>query len=69
MVNGPVVLLFEDLVFTSIGYELKAGATQKKTYNLTDVFDISQDGKYRLPQIALSMIKGAVAKAQSASYG
>ena len=38
----------EDLAFTSIGYELKAGATQKKTYNLTDVFDISQDGKYRL---------------------
>ncbi len=31
---------------------------KKKTYNLTDVFDISQDGKYRLPQIALSMIKG-----------
>lgn len=27
----------EDLAFTSIGYELKAGATQKKTYNLTDV--------------------------------
>lgn len=38
----------EDLAFTSIGYELKAGATQKKTYNLTDVFDISQDGKYHL---------------------
>ena len=37
----------ENLVFNSIGYELKAGATQKKTYALTDIFDISQNGKYR----------------------
>ena len=37
----------ENLAFNSIGYELKAGATQKKTYALTDIFDISQNGKYR----------------------
>lgn len=37
----------ENLVFNSIGYELKAGATQKKTYALADIFDISQNGKYR----------------------
>lgn len=49
----------EDLAFTSIGYELKAGATQKKTYNLTDVFDISQDGKYRLTTDCSIYDKGA----------
>lgn len=37
----------DNLAFNSIGYELKAGTTQKKTYGLTDVFDISQNGKYR----------------------
>lgn len=37
----------DNLSFTAIGYELKAGATQKKTYGLTDTFDISEDGKYR----------------------
>ena len=37
----------ENLAFNSIGYELKAGAIQKKTYALTDIFDISQNGKYR----------------------
>lgn len=37
----------ENLAFNSIGYELKSGATQKKTYALTDIFDISQNGKYR----------------------
>jgi len=37
----------DNLAFNSIGYELKAGTTQKKTYALTDIFDISQNGKYR----------------------
>lgn len=35
------------LAFNDIGYELKANATQKQTYNLTDMFDISENGKYR----------------------
>lgn len=38
----------DNLAFTMIGYELKSGDAQKKTYNLTDVFDISQNGKYRI---------------------
>ncbi len=38
----------DNLAFNSIGYELKSGATQKKTYKLTDIFDISENGKYRL---------------------
>ena len=37
----------DNLGFNDIGYELNAGAKQKKTYNLTDMFDISQNGKYR----------------------
>lgn len=37
----------DNLGFNDIGYELKAKATQKQTYNLTDKFDISQNGKYR----------------------
>ncbi len=37
----------DNLAFNSIGYELKSGVTQKKTYALTDIFDISQNGKYR----------------------
>ena len=37
----------DNLAFYSIGYELKSGATQKKTYKLTDIFDISENGKYR----------------------
>lgn len=37
----------DNLAFNLIGYELKSGATQKKTYKLTDVFNISKDGKYR----------------------
>lgn len=37
----------DNLAFNSIGYELKSGATQKKTYKLTDIFDISENGKYR----------------------
>ncbi len=27
-----------------IGYDLKTGTAQKKTYNLTDIFDISENG-------------------------
>lgn len=37
----------DNLAFDSIGYELKAHTTQKKTYNLTDTFDIYENGKYR----------------------
>lgn len=37
----------DNLVFNDIGYELKAKATQKQTYNMTDLFDISQNGQYR----------------------
>ena len=37
----------DNLAFYSIGYELKSGVTQKKTYKLTDIFDISENGKYR----------------------
>ena len=37
----------DNLAFNSIGYELKSGATQKKTYKLTDIFDISENGQYR----------------------
>ena len=38
----------DNLVFTDIGYELSANSSQKQTYNLTDMFDISENGKYRL---------------------
>lgn len=36
-----------DLAFHLIGYDLKTGTAQKKTYDLTDIFDISENGKYR----------------------
>ena len=36
-----------NLVFTDIGYELRSKSSQKQTYNLTDMFDISENGKYR----------------------
>lgn len=37
----------DNLAFTDIGYELSAKSSQKQTYNLTDMFDISENGKYR----------------------
>ena len=37
----------DNLAFNLIGYELNSHATQKKTYNLTDTFDIYENGKYR----------------------
>ena len=37
----------DNLAFTDIGYELSAKSSQEQTYNLTDMFDISQNGKYR----------------------
>ena len=37
----------DNLAFNDIGYELKAKSSQKQTYNLTDMFDISEDGEYR----------------------
>ena len=45
--NWTSCVTLDNLAFNDIGYELKAKATQKKTYNLTDMFDISQNGKYR----------------------
>lgn len=48
----------DNLAFNSIGYELKPGITQKKTYSLTDVFDISQNGKYRFKTDCLVYDKG-----------
>ena len=36
-----------ELYFTAIGYELGRKATQTKTYNLSNSFDISENGKYR----------------------
>ena len=38
----------DNLAFTEIGYELSSKSSQKQTYNLTDMFDISENGKYRL---------------------
>lgn len=38
----------DNLVFNSIGYLLKSGKTEEKTYNLTDTFDITEKGTYRL---------------------
>lgn len=38
----------DELYFTTIGYVLKRGKTQQKTYDLTDTFDISTSGTYRL---------------------
>lgn len=48
----------ENLAFNSVGYELKAGATQNKTYALTDIFDISQNGKYRFTSDCFVYDKG-----------
>lgn len=48
----------DNLAFTSIGYELKSGITQNKTYSLTDTFDISQNGKYRFKTDCLVYDKG-----------
>lgn len=38
----------DELYFTSIGYVLKPNKSQQKVYNLTDTFDISKVGTYRL---------------------
>ena len=38
----------DNLAFTDIGYELRSKSSQKQTYNLTDMFDISENGNYRL---------------------
>ena len=35
------------LSFTDIGYELSSKSSQRQTYNLTDMFDISENSKYR----------------------
>lgn len=48
----------DSLAFTSIGYELEPGATQKKSYTLTNVFDISENGKYRFTTDCLVYEKG-----------
>ena len=37
----------DNLAFNDIGYELRSKSSQKQTYNLTDMFDISGNGKYR----------------------
>lgn len=38
----------DNLAFNDIGYELSAKSSQKQVYNLTDMFDISENGEYRL---------------------
>lgn len=38
----------DNLAFNDIGYELRSKSSQKQTYNLTDMFDVSENGKYRL---------------------
>lgn len=48
----------DNLAFNEIGYELKSGVTQKKTYGLTDIFDISQNGKYRIKSHCFVYEKG-----------
>ena len=37
----------DNLAFNDIGYELRSKSSQKQTYNLTDMFDVSENGKYR----------------------
>lgn len=37
----------DTLTFASIGYSLKWYRTEEKMYNLTDTFDIAENGKYR----------------------
>lgn len=48
----------DNLGFEAIGYEIKPGVTQKKTYSLTDTFDISKNGKYRFTTDCLVYEKG-----------
>ena len=48
----------DNLAFHEIGYELKSGATQKKIYGLTDLFDIYENGKYRLVTDCIVYVKG-----------
>ena len=47
--NGEWIdcVTLDNLGFSDIGYDLRSGATQKKSYRLTDIFDISRNGKYR----------------------
>ena len=48
-INGEweTCVIPDNLAFNSIGYELNPHSTQKKSYNLTDTFDIYENGKYR----------------------
>lgn len=48
----------DNLAFTDIGYELPSKSSQKQTYNLTDMFDISQNGKYRFTSDCFVYDKG-----------
>lgn len=48
----------DNLAFTDIGYELRSKSSQKQTYNLTDMFDISQNGKYRFTSDCFVYDKG-----------
>ena len=48
----------DNLGFHLIGYMLKPGEVQKKTYRLTDIFDLSQNGKYRLCTNCTVYVKG-----------
>ena len=40
-------VMLENLVFNMIGYTLPSKASQSKTYKLTDIFDIYENGNYR----------------------
>lgn len=53
----------DELYFTTIGYILKPHKTQQKTYDLTDTFDISSSGIYRLKTDCSVYNKGKNAKA------
>ncbi len=51
-------LTLDNIGFNDIGHELSAKSSQKQTYNLTDIFDISQNGKYRFTTDCLVYEKG-----------
>lgn len=40
-------VMLDNLAFNMIGYMLPSGNVQTKTYRLTDIFDIYENGKYR----------------------
>ncbi|MBE6713587.1 MAG: hypothetical protein E7580_08810 [Ruminococcaceae bacterium] len=58
--NGEWIscVTIENLAFNLVGYELRSGATQKKSYELTDVFDISENGSYRFSSDCFIYEKG-----------